>query len=222
MWNKKIGAMVLLIAITLSAFGFAYAHWSDMVTIKGTVEMGSLTLAFDADEEPYLTLADNEATLPEPKDVGWGEVYYDQTSLVEDVHTGKVGYKIMVFMIHDAYPQYEIRFTNVPLHNIGTVPLIITGIKVWDPSDELNWTWTAPPDTTPATGFFWKDFDGDGVYDAGEEVMNVGIKNFYYVQLEPCESIKGEVDIDFKQPAEECHTYKFAISFEAIQWNKAP
>lgn len=221
MWNKKIGAMVLLIAITLSIFGFAYAHWSDMVTIEGTVDMGSLTLVFDESEELFLTWADNEPGLPEPKDVGWGEVNFDHASRVDDVHTGKWGYKIMVFVIHDAYPQYEIRFTNVPVHNIGTVPLHITGITVWDPTDELNWEWTVPPPTTPSSGFFWKDFDGDEVYDPGEEVMNVSIKNFVSVQLDPCESIKGEVDIDFKQPAEECHTYSFMLTIECIQWNKA-
>ena len=221
MWNKKIGAMVLLIAITLSVFGFAYAHWSDVITIDGTVQMGSMTLAFDPDE--ILDYVDNEPGLPEPKDVGWAEIYYDPASYVYDVHTEKDGYKTLVFVIHDAYPQYEVDFTTVVLHNIGTIPLHIIDINVWDPTGELNWTWVNPPDTTPATGFFWKDFDGDGVYDADdEEIMNVKIVNFYCIQLEPCESTKGQVDIHFKQPAEECHTYKFAISIEAIQWDKAP
>jgi len=41
MQNKKIAAIALIIAITLSAFGFVYARWSDMVTIDGVVEMGA-------------------------------------------------------------------------------------------------------------------------------------------------------------------------------------
>ena len=219
MWNKKIGAMALILAITLSIFGFAYAHWSDMVTIEGTVEMGSLTLAFDPDE--ILGYEDNEGLLPVPKDIGWAEIYYDPASYVEDVHTTKDGYKILVFVIHDAYPQYEVHFTTVVLHNIGTVPLHIIDVDVWDPSGVLNWEWITPPPATPATGFFWKDFNGNGSYDADEEIMNVDIVNFVSIQLDPCESTKGEVDIDFKQSAEECHTYYFALSFEAIQWNKA-
>ena len=52
MKNKKLAAIPLLIAIALSVFGFVYAHWSDMVYIEGTVEMGSLTLAFDYVEPP--------------------------------------------------------------------------------------------------------------------------------------------------------------------------
>ena len=221
MQNKKIGAMTLVIAITLSIFGFAYAHWSDMVTIQGRVEMGSMTIVWDVDEEPYLIALDNEPQLPVPKNVSWGEAYYDNESRVDDVHTGKWGYKILVFKIYNAYPQYEIRFTNVAVHNIGTIPVHITGINVWDPTTELNWNWTSPPPSTPATGFFWKDFNNSTDYDAGEAIMNVAIKNFVSIQLHPCNSTKGEVDIDFKQPAEECHTYQFKISIEAIQWDKA-
>ena len=219
MQNKKIGAMALIIAITLSIFGLAYATWSDTVTIDGTLEMGSMTLAFHPDE--ILDYVDNEGLLPVPKDIGWAEIYYDPASYVYDDHTDKDGYKVLVFVIHDAYPQYEVHFTTVRVHNIGTIPLHITDINVWDPTGELNWEWTAPPPATPATGFFWKDFNGNGSYDPDEEVMNVDIVNFVCVQLDPCESIKGEVDIDFKQSAEECHTYRFMIEIVAIQWNKA-
>jgi len=220
MENKKIAAMALMIAITLSAFGFVYAHWGDLVTINGTIEMGSMTLAFDPNE--ILDYVDNEGLLPVPKDIGWAEIYYDPASYVEDVHTGKDGYKTLVFVIHKAYPQYEVHFTTVVVHNIGTIPIHITDLNIWDPTGELNWEWVNPPPASPATGFFWKDFNGNTVYDAGEEIMNVDIVNFVCVQLEPCESTKGQVDIDFKQPAEECHHYTFKIEIVGIQWNKYP
>jgi hypothetical protein len=224
MQKKKIAAIALIIAITLSMFGLIYAHWSDYLYIEGSVEMGSLTLVFDPDE--ILVCVDNEPPYVIPpypgKEVGWCEIYYDPESYTEDIHTlPKYGYKILVCKIHDAYPQYEVHFTTVTVHNIGTIPLIISGFNVYDPTGELNWEWEVPPPTSPAKGFFWKDFDGDGVYDPGEEeIMNVLIKNFVGEQLEPCEAKKGEVDIDFKQPAEECHTYHFEIEIEAIQWNK--
>jgi len=219
MQNKKIAAIALMIAITLSIFGLVYAHWSDYVQIEGTVDMGSLTLVFDPAE--FLDYIDIEEITGD-KDVGSAKIYYDLTSYVEDPHTGKYGYDVLVFEIYNAYPQYEVHFTTVTLHNIGTIPIHIIGIDIWDPTGVLNWEWEVPPPASPCYGFFWKDFDGDGVYDPGEEIMNVLIKNFVCVQLEPCESIKGEVDIDFKQPAEECHTYYFKIEIEGIQWNKYP
>lgn len=220
MSKRKTLILPVLAIFALSITGVAYAHWSDTVQIEGTVYMGGLTLVFDPDE--ILDCVDNEGLLPVPKDIGWCEIYYDPDSYIVDEHTGKDGYKVLVFVVHDAYPQYEVHFTTVVLHNIGTVPIHITNINIWDPTGDLNWEWTVPPPTTPAEGFFWKDLDGDGMYDPGEEeIMNVEIVNFVSVQLEPCESTKGEVDIDFKQPAEECHTYMFKIEIEGIQWNKA-
>jgi len=222
MQNKKIAAIALMIAITLSIFGLVYAHWSDYVQIEGTVDMGSLTLVFDPDE--ILGYVDNEppyVTPPYPgKDIGWAEIFYDPASYIVDPHTTKDGYDTLIFIIHDAYPQYEVHFTTVTLHNIGTIPIHIIGIDIWDPTGELNWEWEVQPPISPSYGFFWKDFNGNGVYDSGEEIMNVLFKNFVCEQLDPCEAKKGEIDIDFKQPAEECHTYYFKIEIEGIQWNK--
>jgi len=216
MENKKIAAIALIIVITLSAVGFAYAHWVDYATINGKIQMGSMTLVFDPTE--LLDYTDNELTLPEPKDVGSGKIYYDTLTRVDDAHTGLYGYKVLVFEIHDAYPQYRIDFTTVVLLNIGTIPIHITGSTIWDPTGVLNWTWTTPPPHSPCEGFFWKDFNHNNVYDTGEEIMHVKIVNFVSHQLEPGENTKGEVDIDFYQPAEPCHTYQFNIEFDATQY----
>jgi len=216
--KKRMLALPAVIVIAVSLFSVAYAHWSDTVYIEGTAEMGSLTLAFDPDE--LLGCIDNEPLLPVPKDVGWCEVYYDPDSYVDDPHTGKYGYKKLVFVIHNAYPQYEVHFPTVVLHNIGTIPIHIVDLLIWDPTGELTWEWVIKPPSSPAHGFFYKDFNGNGAYDAEEEIMNIDIVNFVCHQLDPCNSTKGEVDIHFKQPAEECHTYKFALEIVGIQWNK--
>jgi len=215
--NKKLAAIPLLIAITLSVFGFVYAHWTDIMYIEGTVHMGSLTLVFDPNE--FLDYIDSEEIAGD-KDVGWAEIYYDPATYVVDEHTLKDGYTTLVLVVHAAYPQYEVHFTTVTVHNIGTIPFVVTGFNIYDPDGILHWTWTVPPPTSPAYGFFWKDFNINGIYDAGEEIINLLIKNFIGEQFDPCESKKGEIDIDFKQPAEECHTYHFNIEIEAIQWNK--
>jgi hypothetical protein len=40
------------------------------------------------------------------------------------------------------------------------------------------------------------------------------------MQMEPCNAYDVSIDIDFKQEAEECHTYEFYVEMVAIQWNK--
>jgi hypothetical protein len=218
MENKKIAAIALIISIMLSAVGFVYAHWVDQANIHGNLKMGSMTLVFDPDE--ILGYVDNEPPYVTPgKDVGWGEIYYDTSTHVVDAHTGLDGYKVLVCVVHDAYPQYKIDFTTVVLLNIGTVPLDITGVTIWDPTYELNWTWVNAPPHKPCDGFFWKDFDHDNVYDdPGEKIMSVKIVNFVGIQLETGENTKGEVDLEFFQPAEMCHTYHFNIEFDATQY----
>jgi hypothetical protein len=213
MENKKIAAIALIIAITLSAAGFVYAHWTDQANIQGTLKMGSMTLVFDPTE--LLGYVDNEVD----KNVGWGEIYYDMSTLVIDAHTGLNGTKVLVCVVHDAYPGYRIDFNTVVLLNIGTIPLDIVGIEIWDPTHELNWTWIQPPPTKPYYGVFWKDFDHDNVRDpATEDIMQVKIVNFVGMQLEPGENTKGEVDITFYQPAEMEATYHFNIEFDASQY----
>ena len=212
MQDKSITLIPLVLILALGISGYGFAHWSDTVQIEGTVEMGSATLAFDPDE--WLDWIDIEE-LTGDKDIGWANMYYDVDSYVEDVHTGKWGYKTLILEMHNAYPQYEVHFTTVVVHNIGTIPLHIVGLSIRDPTGELNWEWEVPPPAHESYGFFWKDFNGNTVYDDGEEIMNVLIKNFVSTQLEPCDSTKGEVDIDFKQPAEECHTYYLEITIVA-------
>ena len=212
---KKIGIIALVLVLALGSLGVGYSMWSEQLDIGATVVMAKASLAFDADE--ILSYVDNEVD----KDVGWAEVYYDPASYIVDPHTGKDGYKTLVWVIHKAYPGYQNNLTTVVPHNIGNIPIHISDIILSDASGELTFVWTTPPPTTPALGFFWKDFNGNGLYDdPDEEVINVKIVNFVCIQLEPCESTKGEIDLEFKQPLEECHTYKFTAQIVGVQWNE--
>ena len=218
MRNKRTVAMPLMLMIALGMTGIAYATWTDKVTIVGTAEMGSLTIAFDPDE--LLTWVDDEHLLPVPKDVGWAETYYDEDSYVTDVHTAKSGYKTMIVNIHNAYPCYRVHFPSVHILNIGSIPatfvdIVVTGYNKTDGRD-LVFEWII----RHKLGVFKDDVDDDGVL---EEIINVKIVNFVGTQLEPCDPIgtKGEVDFHFKEDAEECHTYTFEIGIVAVNWNEA-
>lgn len=235
MQNKKIAALALIIAIALSAFGFAYAHWSDIVTISGTVNMGSLTLAFSTAEAP--TCAEyyvNPTPPPElvlgewlGKDVGSCNVYYSE--LITDEHTEKQGYKVLNIEVNNAYPQYRVHTTFI-IHNIGTVPLFVYGLELTGEKKDSEGTvvhdlvmnsWIDPV-TEQIMGDIYEDVDDSGTVTAGDIlVINVLVKNIAFpLQLEPCSSDKEEIDIDFKQEAEECHTYALHFSLLAVQWNK--
>ena len=69
-----------------------------------------------------------------------------------------------------------------------------------------------------------KDVDGDGVPEA---IINLYIYKqltgapLVCNQLDPCTDEPVDIVLEFKQEAEECHTYRFVIEILAVQWNKA-
>ena len=227
MKNKKLIAIPLLIAIALSAFGFVYARWMDTIYIEGTAEMGSLTLVWD--EDTRLVWVDNEdwngdgkIELPE-KDIGYAAFYYDTGSYLVDPHTGKGGYKNIIIEVHDAYAQYEVDFTTLVVNNTGTIPahfvdIIITGYDETDEED-LMFVWVSGYEYE--IGYFL-DNGPDDTWGTADDVIiiYIYIVNFVCNQLDPCHVTKGEIDLEFTQECEECHTYTFDFELVGVQWNK--
>jgi hypothetical protein len=227
--RNKLAATALLISISLSAVGFAYAAWYDVVYIKGTVDMGSLTLAFDWVEPP---LCDefyfDELGQLQPgeylgKDVGNCSAWYSEP--FTDEHTLKPGYKQLNIYVENAYPQFVVH-TTFKLHNIGEIPIDIarydiTGEK-YDKDGNLIYDllWYDPDGDY--IGELWEDVDGDGVVDPDVDllVINLEITNALPFQIDPCRTNKAQIDFDFKQDAEECHTYYLHVKVWGIQWNK--
>jgi len=226
-----MGGLPLLLIVLLSTLGVAYSAWRDTVVIEGTVKMGSLTLAFDWEEPPecheyYRDPLTGKLIKGEygGKDVGSCDAWYEDE--IQDPHTGKKGFKRLVISITNAYPHYIVHTTFL-LHNIGTIPLCVkgynitgekrdsTGAKVYD----LLWY---DPDGD-YIGSLYEDVNGNGVVDDGDiEVINLEITNEvgWRYQIDPCRTHKAEMDLEFKQEAEECHTYIITVEVIAIQWNK--
>jgi hypothetical protein len=234
MQNKKIAALALIIAIALSAFGFVYAHWSDLVTMQGSVNMGCLTLAFSTAEAPTCAeYYENPAPPPEllvgeweGKDVGYCNASYSE--FITDVHTGKEGFKVLNIAVNNSYPQYHVHTTYI-VHNIGTVPLYVYGLELTGEKKDstgaviynlvMNSSINADGEIV---GDIYEDVDDSGTVTAGDIlVINVLVKDIAFpLQLEPSSSDKEEIDLDFKQEAEQCHTYALHFSLLAVQWNK--
>ena len=241
MEKKKLAAMSLIIAIALSTFGFVYAAWRDYVTIGGTVNMGSLTLAFSTYESPTCTEYNLNPDPPpewiegemEGKNVASCNAYYDPDSLITDEHTGKQGYKKLIIEVNNAYPGYAVH-TTFMVHNIGTIPIYVYGVSFTgekrDSKENLVYNLTAVSwiekdeqgKGKRIVGEIYEDVDGSGdVSDGDILVINfVVINHEFPFQLDPCHENKMELDIDFKQEAEECHTYLLYFELLGVQWNK--
>jgi hypothetical protein len=234
--NKKILGTFAVLIMGLSVAGLVYAHWSDMVYIEATVEMGSLTFGFSRivaewDWEDYADekeVADGVCVLTEEE---------------TDVHTGQMVYKLLTFTITSAYPQYW-AINKFTLDNAGSIPVKIQSVTIilpagftyvesaaypgamWEVYDDRPkliyniWLYKEPFDWFNEYGYppQWAlcppwEFPGPfgDIY---------GVRALKGNQIEPGEVLLTEILVDPKQDAEECHTYTFSIEIEAIQWNK--
>lgn len=211
---KKAIILSGVLIIALSIVAFAYSHWSDRIYINGKVEMGSLTVGFSNATEP--PSCDEYYGYPDwigegewkGKDVGETNCEYKEK--ITDVHTGKIAYKKMVVNITNAYPSYRVHCTFI-VRNVGTIPAVIKGYTI------TGVGLTAVYNST--TG--WYDLIDTAT---GNAVLNVVIKNFVDLQLEPHPNlpqfeVKSEIDTHVKQDAEQCNTYYFEVEILYEQWD---
>lgn len=213
----KFGTIFLALALCLAGTGAAFAMWSDTVTIEGTVESGEFGVGF----WEVLCVEDPES---EGKDVGNITcTMMDQKGEKFDPYLGEMKpvYERILVTLNNTYPCYSVHIVHTVV-NFGTVPAIVTSYDMSDPTGELNFLWITAPPASPAYGCFWKDFNGNGVFDqVTEEVINVKLVNLIGEQLEPCSEEKGEMDLHLKQPAEQGHVYHILAVITGVQWNEA-
>jgi hypothetical protein len=228
---KKIALLALVLVVLLGSLGVGYAHWRDTIYIDGTVEMGTVNISFDgAGIEPPVCSEFHEdpvgSGIIKPgeylgKDVGSCEAW--MVDYEEDVHSGKWGYETVKILIKNAYPSYRAHTTFV-VHNIGTVPVNIISYVISGVKQDKAGTKVCDlvfVDLGNYDGYLFEDYDGDGNQGAGEpEVINLRvINNILPYQLDPCNTEKSEVDLHFKQEAQQCHTYLLKMVITAQQWN---
>jgi len=193
--KEKALALLTCIFIALSILGFAYAQWNDMITISSTLQFGTWSEAIRFVEPKECS--DNEAT----KDVGQFNCYYTG----EDPEPGY--YRRLVIQMSNAYPSYAVR-CSFTLKNIDLgITSKIVDVYIYDDSGELNWIWT----TEHTEGFLWKDFNGNGGYDPGEEIMDITITELVDLTLDPEQTIVAEITVHIADNAEECHLYGFQV-----------
>jgi hypothetical protein len=127
--GRVLFAISVLIVAAMVTVGLAYALWSKTLLINGQTQTGKLNVGFES-----FIISDNEASLPEPKDVG------QTTAELIDLDGDGVYDKIVV-TITNAYPSYE-AYVDCIIKNYGTIPAIIQDINVNAPPEltvEINW-----------------------------------------------------------------------------------
>ena len=227
--TEKMMAVFAALLMVLSMVGFVYAAWYDNVQMEAEIHMGELivgwygpdylvveetTNGFPEDEpghgfEPKPWVANTTVTFEEPET----SVHHDPPETV---------YKGMVIFVENAYPQYDVHI-DARLKNAGNIPACLYQVfKVtgYDPIDGQDLGFVV-------TG---EGYDGSVHWMEGAVTDPVvgRIINFVFKihipdpdkQMEPCTDYLVEIDVDFKQEAEECHTYEFEVRMLAIQWNK--
>jgi hypothetical protein len=218
-----IGTIVVILIVALAAMGAAYGLWSQVLTIRGTVETGEVDAELSLEEIDLVAL--------EP----WGNSFNDiapqyctgytigqncdgkdglnDSFQVEDKPVASCFGEFidawnMRITVANAYPGVNC-FVRYNVENTGTIPVRLYG-----------------PD-------FFYDIDGDGDYDfMGTNGIGTIETSALHVNDWPPDCFAdgvqlhaGEIEycnlhINVKQTAEEGASYTFLVRFFARQWNE--
>ena len=140
---KKGMGMFAALALALAMTGVAYAHWSQTIYIKGTVETGTVCVGwvgFDNWDYEYLG-----------KDVGSVNVWLED---VKGTHETDNIYETLVMELNDVYPSYE-AYIEVEIANGGTIPVNLVDFdieNIVDPDNLMDFVYCELLD------LYWPDF----------------------------------------------------------------
>ncbi len=233
-----------ILLIAMSTVGFAYSGWRDQVNVEGVVHMGEFIVGILTDPIPQWLYSPEavhiiEGTNGFPEDASganfvpkpWvADTFVELGDYQTSVHhepTQTVAHT-MDIDIYNAYPQYSAEIFCL-LKNSGTVPAhirllfdYVTVQGIVDPLRDLVVVedgWTYDGTSYLNHGFI---YDPDRLVNVIEWWLRCDVPmgpDPDAIQLEPCNHYMSVLKIEFTQEAEECHTYKFGMTIDAIQWN---
>jgi len=138
--TKKIAATFAILMLALGIAGYAYAHWSEFVYIKGEVTTGHLDLKWSFDY-----------SLLQEKPVAWLQHEFDDNTLW-------VG-------LYNVYPCLRVELW-VDVQNTGTIPVkLLLPYDCGTSGDNLT-----PWIEVISEEFYGKDGNGDGVLGSIEQL----------------------------------------------------
>jgi hypothetical protein len=202
--SPVIVATVLTLLIASMA-GVAYAHWTKIITVDGTVTSGTLDWIFyqikstdsGTDPDDHCGHGFTPPFIENSKHVGTTTVWLDQ-----DPHFAHV-------LLENVYPCYYVTVNFYPM-SIGTIPIKIDTLKVYDEAGGLIATIR-----TSGNKYFSIDRDGDGLC----EIEFLYLDNFG-TQLHEGEFVEISFWIHICEDAEQLSTYGFKFELSCINWNE--
>jgi len=207
---KRITAMLLMLLLSLTLTGIAYALWSESLTISGTVDTSELDWELVQGTIIHLDQGNdhNASWYPErgfeqlDKDAGSTTVNPVDSDGDGDLDT-------MVVTLYNVYPWYG-EHIAFEVHNNGEIPLRIWKVVFKDASGTVLYEMYETEEYAIPL-----DLNGDGKAD-----IAIWWGNNFGEQLHPCSSRDISFDMTVLQDAPQGQTLTFTIEYVAIQWNE--
>ena len=201
---KKVKYIALILVLALGLIGGAYAAWTDVLNVAGTVATGDIDVVFTSAESNDAGDTDDPASpADDPKDVGSTEV-----SLSEDGKT-------MTVTIENAYPGYVSQI-EYEVTNNGSVPVKLQNktidVTSGDPAglavDNGCLRCWLEENGFPRLLWVWMECR------CGEDnVLEIGS------QIHEGDTFVGIISHVVTDDAEENASYTYDITYDFVQWN---
>ena len=193
--KSKMVAIFATLMIALMVAGFAYAHWSKVIKIEGTITTGTFHLTPTCD-----------IRVLEPTDK---PEYYEVGQKI-DLDTNTVTY-----WIKNAFPSMKV-YIKFDLHNDGSVPAGLYFIAFKD-SLGKEWEYTAP-NIPEHMGPIIEDSLPEWI--EVESITWGGDAPFG--QIDPGKTAYVEFVIHFAEKTPQGFEYTFSFGLEYWNWNEVP
>ena len=241
--TNKVFALLAITLISLSAAGYAFAHWSDSVTIEAEVYTGNLEIVLTEKWQEIWVWVDGTTWVEQDMLGQYNPDYALKEDVMECFDTWEgdrvveicdyapetceefdTMYKEVKFAIYNVYPETAFE-TYTHIHNVGSIPAHWIGATVylwiWDDLDQ-EWDVADASDFANMGIEVWvvaEDHNEDPIPGITFDPATLLIEVDPEYQFHPCEGIDLYITYYFTDILPECAAFKGSVVFDFVQWN---
>jgi hypothetical protein len=204
--KTAVPAIFAIAIIVLGIAGFSYAHWSETLSLNGSVTTGKLCIRFyniDHKDKGVDWTCGPKFMSPDPMQRPDGKNIGTTTLTLEQGDCPQ----LLTVVMNNTYPSY---YEGIEFHpyNCGTIPLSL-----------MNVTITTDYGTYVLTNSGYKQLNltADGKPD-----VEIYWGNSFHMQIDPNDWIEVSFQIHVLQDAPQNTTMHFTITMLFINWNEDP